>query len=138
MESAIFLKTSLVLMVLFSVGCFAQDKPPKTYPESGKVIAIRTTEKAHNVPVHTDSQGKTWGGGTAHHPFHIYRIETESRFYEFEDPGKNARFTIGQQIEFRIEKEHLFIQNGEKEHKYSVTDVEEKPGNAPDSIPQKP
>lgn len=123
------MRSIIIAFLLLSGVAVAQDQTQRTYSENGTIIAVRKTEKSHNVPVHTDAQGKTWGGVTAHHPFHVYRVETETRFYEFEESGKNPGFTIGQQIQFRLEKERLFIKDGNKEKKYDVTDVEKKNKN---------
>src|SRR5215471_5698164 len=116
-----FLASLSLLVLAFNVGGFAQ-----SYPENGKIVAIRVVQKSGIVPVHTDSQGKSVGGVTTHHPFHVYRVETPNRFFEFQDKGKSAHFAMGQEIRFRIEKKSIFTSPDGKERKYNVTDVEQK------------
>jgi hypothetical protein len=113
---------SLSLLVLL----FASVDLLRAILRTGKIVAIRLVEKSGIIPVHTDSQGKSVGGVTTHHPFHVYRVETPNRFFEFQENGKSAHFAMGQEIRFRIEKKSIFTSTDGKERKYNVTDVEQK------------
>jgi hypothetical protein len=62
-----------------AVSASAKEKQPKTYPEQGKVIAMKTSEQTHTTPVYTDPYGKTHGGSSHIRYLPIFRIETETR-----------------------------------------------------------
>ena len=56
-----------------------------------------------------------------------YRIETETRFYELTEERRGAIASLGDIVDFRIEKkDKAFVRNGEKEWKCMVTGVEQK------------
>lgn len=46
----------------------------------------------------------------------VYRIEADSMYYEV----SGHKLEIGSTVQFRLEKDHLYIQDGSKEQKYSV------------------
>lgn len=122
-------------VLLLSGIAVAQDKPPKTYPEHGTVVAMRVGEQSRTLPVYTDPYGKTHGGMSVNRRRHIYRIETDTRFYELEG-GRKPTLELNQSIEFRIEKESAYVQQGKKEEKYRIVGVEQKPGTPkPESKP---
>lgn len=50
------------LLLPLPAGAAPKDKQPKVYPETGKVVALKTTEQPHSMPVYTDPYGKTHGG----------------------------------------------------------------------------
>jgi hypothetical protein len=101
-------------------------KNPKTYPEHGTVLAMRTTERSYTTGVYTDPQGKTHGGNSYSARRPVYRIETEKMFYELEGT-KKEQLPIGGTVDFRIEKDKAYIQRGDKEDKFRVVGVELKP-----------
>jgi hypothetical protein len=105
---------------------FAKDKAPKTYPEQGRVIANKTAEQAHTTPVYTDAYGKTHGGVSAIRRLPVYRIETDTKVYELEG-RKKEEMSLGDTIQFRIEKEWAYVQQGDKEKKFRVVATELKP-----------
>ncbi len=90
--------------VLSTASLLAKDKPPRVYPERGTVVAFRIGEQSLTSGVYTDTYGKTHGGGTVHLRTYIYRVETETRFYELE-AGKKATMELNEAIKFRVEKE---------------------------------
>ena len=117
----------LVVFLLASIPIAAGDKPAKTYPEHGRVVAIRTGENSKTLPVYTDPYGKTRGGFSVSSKTHTYRIETETRFYELTEERRGAIASLGDIVDFRIEKkDKAFVRNGEKEWKCMVTGVEQK------------
>jgi hypothetical protein len=111
-------KRFLLTFLLFCVFGNAQQKPAKTYPESGMVVAVRAGSPTKNVRYSME------------YPTHVYRIETESRFYEAMDKGKVASLDLAQSLEFRVDKDKLCVWVGKKEKKYDITAVEDKPKNA--------
>jgi hypothetical protein len=108
-------------------GAWAKDKEPKTYPEMGTIIARRTQEQTTTTPVYTDPQGKTWGGVSGIRRLPVYRIETDTKFYELEGRNKRHTLTLSDPIRFRLEKEWAYVQLGNKEDRFRVVTVELKP-----------
>lgn len=96
---------------------------------------MRIGQESHTLPVYTDPYGKTHGGMSVNRRRHIYRIETDTKFYELEGKRK-ATLELNQRIEFRIEKELAYVQHGKKEEKYRIVGIEQKPGTLkPESKP---
>jgi hypothetical protein len=58
----------------------------------------------------------------------VYRIETETKFYELEARSGRDVFPVGDVVQFRIEKQWAYIQQGDKEKKLRVVGVELKSG----------
>jgi hypothetical protein len=80
----LFPRAGVVLYLVFLAAYSSaspKNKEPKSYPEQGKVLAIRVAEQAHGIPVYTDPSGKTRGGGSTIRRLQVYRIETETKFY---------------------------------------------------------
>jgi hypothetical protein len=121
----IFILLSLSISVFGSA--VAKDKPLKTYPERGKIVAIHVGNNSRTLPVYTDSYGKTHGGNSIKRKPRTYRIETNDRIYELTEPGRGVANTLGDDIDFRVEKDKAFIRDGQKERKCDVTGVEQKP-----------
>jgi hypothetical protein len=115
---------SLFLLVCSNV--LAKDKEPKTYPEQGRVIANRTAEQARTLPVYTDPYGKTHGGMSIISRLPVFRIETETKFYEIEG-RKKQQLALGDTIQFRLEKQWAYVQQGDKEQKFRLVGTELKP-----------
>src|SRR5260370_7964318 len=100
---------------------FSNQKTPKTYPERGTVVAVRTEKEIHGQGVHTTvvpsvstnpitgkveshPVSKTHGGQSRTYRVPVSRVETETKFYELE--GKHLQ--LNQIVEFRIAKPHAF------------------------------
>jgi hypothetical protein len=60
------------------------------------------------------------------HRKHVYRVETETRFYELEGEEKST-MELNETIQFRIEKESAYVQSGNKEQKYRIVGIDQKP-----------
>lgn len=122
--SIIFGFLVIYLPLLFFAAAAAQ-KPDGTYPEHGTVVAIHGRTK---------SVGMVVGGGANHPVVAIQRgssrIATKTRFYDLEDRGKRSDFSVGQEIDFRVTKNAVFVKepNG-KEKKYRIVGEELKTDN---------
>jgi hypothetical protein len=109
------------------LNVLAKDRAPKTYPEQDRVIANRIAEQAHTTPVYTDPYGKTHSGVTAIRRLPVFRVETDTKFYEFEGKRKQE-LPLGDTIQFRLEKEWAYIQQGDKQQRFRVVGTELKQG----------
>jgi len=112
---------ALSTVMLFSATLHAKGEP-KTYPESGKVIAAGLNEHTKSHPTWGDPNGGAVHGGGSYSAYsHTYKVETETKIYEL-DCGKTAMFhstgkacggdkglQIGDVIHFRTEKESFYI-----------------------------
>jgi hypothetical protein len=56
----------------------------------------------------------------------VCRIETADRIYEVKGPPVGS--PIGNEVQFRIKKKHVFVHVGAGERQYEITAVEMKPG----------
>ncbi len=110
--------------MLLSISIDAKDRP--TYPEHGKVVAVHIGNDSRTLPVYTDPYGKTHGGNSINRKTHTYRIETDTRVYELTESGGGTANSVGDEIDFRVEKERAFIRNGDKERKCEVSGIEQK------------
>jgi hypothetical protein len=91
-----------------------------SYPEKGKVVAVRLDEKTDYVPITPpDSKGRTSGGEAFVHRRQIYRVETDSEVYEFEG-GKKPTLAVGDAVEFRIDKSSARVRTDGPAKKYRV------------------
>lgn len=104
----------LFTVLLLSVAS-AKDKPAKSYAEHGVVIAMRIERVSRSTGVYTDSNGKTWGGAVSSHRLPIYKIRAAGMDYELE--GRRGDLAIGDQLSFRVEKDRVYVQRGEKERR---------------------
>lgn len=109
-------------ILLLSAGS-AKDKPEKIYPEHGTVIAMRTERVTKGGGVYTDSQGKTHGGVVKSHKVSIFKIRTSGMDYELE---ARHDLSVDQEVNFRIDKRHLWIRQGGKERRYSIVGQEKR------------
>jgi hypothetical protein len=78
------------------------------------------------LPVYTDPYGKAHGGVSKINRLPVYRIETDTKFYEFEGKKKQT-LPLGDTVHFRLEKEWAYAQEGDKEEKLRVVAVELRP-----------
>jgi hypothetical protein len=113
----------LILAFLLLAGvASAQDKPAKSYPEHGTVVAIRARTVSPGMilgPSHTVTTSVSPG---------TYRIETDAQFYELSDRSKKPTMALGQVIDFRIEKGNAYVRNAKgKEDQYHIVGQELKP-----------
>jgi len=128
------------MLVLFISQLAFAGRGPKTYPESGKVVASGLNEHTKSRHAWSGPNGDSHGGGTYSAYSHTYKIETDTKIFEI-DCGKTAMFhsngpecggdtklQIGDVIHFRIEKDTFFIPlaNG-SEQKLRILNQELKP-----------
>jgi hypothetical protein len=113
----------LICLCLLSAHLGAKDKEAKTYPESGTIVATRTQEEPYTTPVYTDTNGKTQGGVSLTSRRPVYRVGTDTKFYELEG-RRNKPLQLGETVRFRLEKEWAYVQQGDKEEKFRVVAVE--------------
>jgi hypothetical protein len=119
--SGVRLLLTIALVVL--PGTAMAKHEPKTYPESGKVIATGLNQHNKSHPVSGGQNGTpVTGGGTYTVYSHTYKIETDTKIYEL-DCGKVPMFfhttgkgcggekevELGDAIRFRIEKDSAYI-----------------------------
>jgi hypothetical protein len=101
-------------------AALAKDNPSTSYPERGKVVAVRVSESTDYVPISPpDSKGRTHGGEAFVHRKQVYRVETDDEIYELEG-GKNPNMAVGDAVEFRVEKGTARVRAGDKERKYRL------------------
>jgi len=106
-------------------GVFAKTKEPKTYSEQGSVVATKIREQSATTDVYTDNEGKTQGGSSYVRRLPVYRIETDTKFYELEGRRKQI-LALGDTIRFRMEKKWAYVQQGDKEQRFRVVGVQLK------------
>jgi hypothetical protein len=113
-HSDIFLKMFLAIALSFTTVASLANKQSKSYPEHGTVIAI-----------HIDPIPQTaW-------KVHRYRVEAETKFYEFKDWNyrEAASLELNEKIEFRIERDRLYVKRLNTERKYQFLGIEQKPAD---------
>jgi hypothetical protein len=98
----------------------------KTFPERGTIVAMHVADRSFTTGMYTDPYGKTHGGNSIRVKNPVYRVETETKFYELEGRKKN-QLVFGEAVQFRIQKELAYLQRGDKEQKFRVVAVELKP-----------
>jgi hypothetical protein len=116
----------VAVSILLSVSIDANDKPAKAYPEHGKIVAVHVGNDSRTLPAHTDPYGKIQGGGSVNRKTHTYRIETDALIYELTEYGRGVANSLGDEVDFRVEKDRAFIKNGDKERKCDVSGLEQK------------
>lgn len=115
------LERCLILAFLFLLVASAKDKT--TYPLHGTVIAMRSESVTYGGGVHTDPFGKTHGGAVHTALVPVFKIRTSELDYEVQ--GKEA-LTVGQDLDFRIDKLRLYVQRGSKERRYDIVGEEKR------------
>lgn len=113
------------LVFLLGTVCLASSLGWANPAERGKVVAVRIVEQNRFIPGYDDGRGARSSGVTVRDRTHIYRIETSTRFYEFEG-GRKQVFAVGTTIEFRIEKRMAYIEVEGKERKFRIIGEETK------------
>jgi len=114
-------KRCLILAFLFLLAASAKDKT--TYPLHGTVVAMRSTSATYGGGVYTDPYGKTHGGAVHTAMIPVFKIRTTELDYEVQ--GKQA-LTVGQELDFRIDKLRLYVQRGNKERRYDIVGEEKR------------
>ena len=100
---------SVLAMFLAVTEASAQNATKdKSYPVHGKVVA------AH---VGGEAVGSAGIVGTINR--WIYRVDCGDLYYDLQGKGKPS-LTIGQDIEFRLEKQNAYLKSEQKETKYKV------------------
>lgn len=112
----------LIIAMMILPGTAIAKHEPKTYPESGKVIATGLNQHEKSHPVSGGNGTPVSGGGTYAVYSHTYKIETATKIYEvdcgkvptfFHSTGKGCgggkEIEIGDTIQFRIEKDSAYI-----------------------------
>jgi len=115
---------ALLLCSIMASVVIAEEK--KDYPESGKIIGTRLTEHPRTTPVYTDPYGKTWGGVHIRGESRVYKVETDTRIYEIEGGSKSV-FELDEVVRFRIEKDKAYVLRRDKEQKFRIVSVEQRP-----------
>jgi hypothetical protein len=108
--------TILVIATIAVIVAAASDKPPKAYPEHGKVTGMRTELETSGGGVYTDADGGVHGRRVETDRVPVYLLRTTEMEYEIE--GK--RLSIGNVVDFRVDKDRLNIKAADKEVKYRV------------------
>jgi hypothetical protein len=101
----------------------ANDKRPKSYPESGTVISSRLAKQSGTVTIYNEPYGKTRRENSIQ--VHVYRVETEGRWYELQGAIKPT-LSVGDSVHFRINKDAAYVQRGDKEDKYWILRAAQK------------
>ena len=114
---------AVVLLVLAFLPCTSAKKPEKVYPERGTIVAMRTERVTGSTGVYTDSQGKTHGGAAYSRRIPVYRVRTTEMDYEIEGRQK---LSIGEEVRFRIEKNRVYVERGDKEQKFLLVGQEKR------------
>ena len=99
----------VMLLSLLAIGLKAQNDPkPALFPQHGEVISSRI-------------RTETWGSKAAVATYKkwIYRVDSGELYFELEG-GRKPTLTIGQRIDFRIEKEKVFLQGDKKGKSYRL------------------
>jgi hypothetical protein len=117
----------LYLLLALPASAMPKDAQPKSYPETGKVVALKTAEQPHSTPVYTDPYGKTHGGVSTVRRLPVFRVETATKSYDLEGKRKDV-LNLGDTIDFRIDKEWAYVRQGDKEKKFRVVGIELKEG----------
>jgi hypothetical protein len=120
--------TGAFLLALLSVtflpsSLVAKDKVTPIY-EHGRVVATDDVLGSGTTPVYTDNQGKTQGGLSFGTRTPTYKIETAERFYRI--TNRKRQLSLGQDVEFRIQKRNAYIRDKDQERKYDIIGVELK------------
>jgi hypothetical protein len=125
MNTLIFLVLFLSFSLSFSTA-FAK-KPPKTYPEEGKVIGSGTAQRAAGGGLISGNAPSTVNVRTVY--TRTYKIETATKVYELDcgkppvmfssNPGEcggDKKIQIGDVVHFRTDKGWAYIRIGETSH----------------------
>lgn len=113
---------TLTALTIFALqGAAIAKKQPKTYSEQGKVIGSSIAERLASFPgPHAERK-------------RIYRVETDTRTYEFEcgwqeGCGGTKKLQIGDTVHFRIANESVYIpapEEGNSTHEDKLRIVKE-------------
>ena len=105
----VMISGSVLALLCAVAGASAKDAAKeKSYPVHGKVVT------AH---VEGEAVGSAGIVGTVNR--WVYRVDCGDLYYELRGKGKPS-LTIGQDIEFRLEKQNAYLKLEQKETKYKV------------------
>jgi hypothetical protein len=120
---------SPVLLFLITLPLLAKDKPPHAYPERGQIVGIASHSEAYGGGVSTDAEGGVHSNPVKHYKIYVWTLLTPSVEYQIEStspvrpiwmkPAKGAG-ELADEVAFRIEKQMVYIQYGEKERRYRI------------------
>lgn len=106
------------VLVLCAGASFAQER--------GTVVAIHSSSQNRFIPGYAGGDGVVGSRGvTVKDTNQVYRIETKTKFYELEG-GYRPIMSLGDVIEFRIEKGKAITHVGDKEKKFRIVGEELK------------
>jgi hypothetical protein len=108
------------LFVILSSAMPLAAGQPKTYPLHGTVSAMQSERVTHGSGVYTDQFGKTHGGQVVSHRVPIYSVHTPAMDYEIEGRRWGHRLSVGDEIDFRMDKGRAYVRDGDKEDKFMV------------------
>ena len=108
MQDTISVRRAMLIFICLTVCFFSSvavaKKPPKAYPEEGKVIGTGVLE--HQVGMYSHTYTLETGAK-------VYLLDCDKRGNVFhhtgEECGGNKRLQVGDTIHFRVEKEWLYI-----------------------------
>lgn len=103
---------AIVCMVLGAQLNVSAKAQSRTYPERGIVI----DSYAHPRSVYV--------GSSTRKVTPIFRVETDAEVYEIEN--KRNSLALGEKIEFRVEKDVVYVKNRDKEEKFHLVGTEPK------------
>jgi hypothetical protein len=92
----------------------------------GTVVAVHTTSQSRFIPGYAGGDGIVASPGVSvKYVNQIYRVETETKFYEIEGSRK-AVLILGDSVNLRIEKGKAVVLIGGKERKLRIVGEELK------------
>jgi hypothetical protein len=102
---------AVIALLMLPSWLLAEEKALKTYPLHGTVIAMKTEHRAVDSDVYTDVR--------------VYKVRTVNVDYDIQ-AGRGPILTIGRQLDFRIEKNSVFVREGAKERKFRLVGQEKR------------
>jgi hypothetical protein len=96
--------------------------------EHATVVAIHSVSQNRYIPGYAGGDGVVASSGvTVRDRSFIYRLETETKFYEMEAYGK-AKFAVGDSLTFQIDDKHkqITILGGHKPQHFNLVGEELK------------
>ena len=114
------------LVALLLSACALLAGADARYPEHGRVIETRVGRVSELVDTFTDPLGRVHRGHSVSKATQIYRVETDTRIYEFTEVSKKAVYAFGDQVEFRVNRDRAFFKYKKKERVLDVTSAKDK------------
>lgn len=117
------------LAAIFLFLCMLLNAADNPYPEHGRVLEVRAGRVSEMVADFTDPRGKFRKGHSVSKEAQIYRVETTTLIYEWTEVGKKPHYAYGEEVDFRVNDESVFLKSGKKERKLTITGTEKKKVN---------